>query len=156
MLLSGCQRDYRFHTVAVYEAPLGRYLIRIEGEGVVRAGHDLSQQASGRLTVFPSSGPLLGIGPAASRDRSPVPVAIAFALRGSQVHYGDDLQPDGTPPEPGLQVLSRLLSTAGYAVHADELEELVSAAEGVLLGPKGTLMAGQSRTLRVVSTTFQR
>jgi hypothetical protein len=46
------------------------------------------------------------------------------------------------------------LSDAGYAVHADELEELVSATEGVLYGPKGTLMSGQSRCLRVVSTHF--
>ncbi len=102
MLLSACQRDYPFHTVAVYEAPRG------------------------------------------------------VALRGSQVHYGDDLLPEGTRPEPGAQVLARLLSDRGYAVNADELDELASATEGVLLGPKGTLMSGQSRCLRVVSTTFHR
>jgi hypothetical protein len=96
-LLSACQRDYRFHTVAVYEAPRGHYSIRIDGEGVVRA--DVS-------------------------------------------------------PEPGAQVLSRLLSDRGYAVDADELDELASATEGFLLGPKGTMMSGQSRYLRVVSTTF--
>jgi len=33
---------------------------------------------------------------------------------------------------------------------------VVSATEGVLVGPKGTLMSGQSRWLRVVSTTFHR
>jgi len=41
-------------------------------------------------------------------------------------------------------------------VHPDELDELVAATEGVLLGPKGTLMAGQSKWLKVVSTTFDR
>jgi hypothetical protein len=84
------------------------------------------------------------------------PVAVKVALRGSQVHFGDDLPAEGAWPEPGAQVLSRLLSDGGYAVHADELDELVSATEGVLVGPKGTLMSGQSRWLRVVSTTFRR
>ena len=123
---------------------------------MVRAGHDLSQQASGQLTVSSSSDRALGTGPSAAPARRGVPVALTLALRGSQVHYGDDLMPEGTPPEPGSQALSRLLSQGGYAVHADELEELVTAAEGVLLGPKGTLMSGQSKTLRVVSTRFER
>jgi hypothetical protein len=146
-LLSACQRDYPFHTIAVYEAPRGHYSIRIEGQGVVRAGHDMSQQSFGLLTVSPSS----ESGPA-----DLAPVAIEVVLRGSQVHFGDALLAEGAWPEPGAQVLSRLLSDGGYAVHADELDELVSATEGVLVGPKGTLMSGQSRWLRVVSTTFRR
>jgi hypothetical protein len=145
-LLSACQRDYQFQTVAVYEAPRGRYSIRIDGQGVVRAGHDMSQQSFGLLTLSPSSE-----GPA---DRAPV--AVTVALRGSQLHYGDDLLAEGVRPEPGAQVLSRLLSDGGYTVYADELGELVSAIEGVLLGPKGTLMSGQTRCLKVVSTTFDR
>jgi len=146
-LLSACQRDYQFHTVAVYEAPRGRYSIRIDCQGVVRAGHDISQQSFGLLTVSPSS----ESGPA---DLAPVEVKVA--LRESQVYFGDDLLAEGAWPEPGAQFLSRLLSDGGYAVYADELEELVSATEGVLVGPKGTLMSGQSRCLRVVSTTFHR
>jgi len=58
--------------------------------------------------------------------------------------------------DPGAKVLSRLLEDGGYAVHPDELDELVAATEGVLLGPKGTLMDGQSKQLRFVSTTFDR
>ena len=144
--LGACQRDYRFHTVAVYEAPRGHYSIRIDGQGLVRAGHDISQQSSGVLTISPSiqSGPV-----------DPPPVTVEIALRGSQVHYGEDW-PAGELPEPGAKVLSRLLSDRGYVVHADELDELVSATEGVLFGPKGTLMSGQSKSLRVVSTTFDR
>ena len=146
-LLSACQRDYRFHTVAVYEAPRGRYTTRIEGQGIVHAGHDISEQSFGQLTVSPSShsGPI-----------DPAAVAVKIALRGSQVHYGDDLPAGDVPSDPGAKVLSRLLEDGGYAVHPDELAELVTATEGVLLGPKGTLMAGQSKWLRVVSTTFDR
>ena len=145
VLLAACQRDYRFRTVAVYEAPRGQYSIRIDGEGVVRAGHDISQQSFGLLRVSPlrdSRPPDLG------------PFTLKLALRGSQIHFGDDLPVDGVSPDSGARVLSRLLSDGGYAVYADELDELVSATEGVLLGPKGTLMAGQSKYLRVVSTSF--
>jgi len=147
VFLSACQQDYRFRTVAIYEAPRGHYSIRIDGEGVVRAGHDISQQSFGVLTVSPSSG---------SGPLDPVPVTVKLALRGSQVHFGDELPVEGASPASGAQVLSRLLSDGGYAVYADELDELVSATEGVLLGPKGTLMSGQSRCLRVVSTSFDR
>jgi len=146
-LLCACQRDYRFHTVAVYEAPRGHYTVRIEGQGIVPAGHDISQQSFGQLTISPSSrsGPV-----------DPAAVTVKIALRGSQVHYGDDLPAGDVPADPGAQVLSRLLEDGGYAAHPDELAELVTATEGVLLGPKGTLMAGQSKWLRVVSTTFDR
>jgi hypothetical protein len=146
-VLCGCQRDYRFHTVAVYEAPRGHYSIRIEGQGIVRAGHDISQQSFGRLTISPSSQP----GPI-----DPVPVTVKLALHESQVLYDDEPLVRGMAPEPGARFLSRLLADRGYAVHADELEELVSATEGVLYGPKGTLVSGQSRCLRVLSTTFDR
>jgi len=146
-LLCACQRDYRFHTVAVYEAPRGHYSIRIEGQGIVRAGHDISQQSFGQLTVTPSSH---------SGRVDPAPVTVKIALRGSQVHYGDDLPAGEGPSDPGAKVLSRLLEDGGYSVHPDEMDELATATEGVLLGPKGTLMDGQSKQLRVISTTFDR
>src|SRR5262245_6890921 len=79
-LLCACQRDYEFHTVAVYEAPRGHYSIRIDGRGVVRAGHDVSEHSSGLITVSPSS----GAGAAAL-----APVALKVALRGSQVYFGE-------------------------------------------------------------------
>ena len=147
VLLSACQRDYRFRTVAVYEAPRGHYSIRVEGEGVVRAGHDISQQSFGLLRVSPSR---------ESRPPDLVPITLKLALSGGQVHFGDDVPIQGASPVSGARVLSQLLSDGGYAVYADELDELVSAAEGVLLGPKGTLMKGQSRCLKVVSTRFDR
>jgi hypothetical protein len=146
-LLCACERDRQFHTVALYEAPRGHYFIRIEGKGVVRAGDDMSQQASGVLTVSPSSTP----GPA-----GPPPVILEVTLRGSQVQFGNQWLADGSGPDRGALGVSRLLSDGGYSVHPDELDELVSATEGVLLGPKGTLMSGQTRVLKVVATTFNR
>jgi hypothetical protein len=146
-LLCACEQDYRFHTVAVYEATRGHYSIRIEGSGVVDAGHDLSQRSSGVLTVSPVG---------ASAPAAPAPVSVDIVLRGSQMQFSTEWQADDPGPARGAAMVSRLLSDRGYSVFPDELEELVSAAEGVLLGPKATLMSGQSKVLRVVSTTFRR
>ena len=41
-------------------------------------------------------------------------------------------------------------------MYTEEVDELASATEGVLAGRKGTLMSGQSKCLRVVSTAFHR
>jgi hypothetical protein len=145
--LGACERDHRFHTVAVYEAARGHYAIRIEGTGIVLAGDDLSQESSGVLLVWP-----LGT----SAPASPAPVSVDIVLRGSQMQFSHEWQADGPGSADGAAMVSRLLSDRGYTVFLDEVEELVSAAEGVVLGPKGTLMSGQSKVLRVISTTFQR
>jgi hypothetical protein len=132
--------------VAVYEAVHGGYSARIDCKGVVRGGHDISEQASGVVTVSPS-----GAGPT-----GPVPITVEVTRRNNRVQFGNDLLPDGSEPDPSSVVVSGLLVRAGYSVYLDELEELASAIEGVLAGPKGTPMSGQTKVLKVVSTTFDR
>jgi hypothetical protein len=146
-LLGACEHDHAFHTVALYETVRGRCSVRIEARGVVRAGHDLSERSSGVLTVSPSR----GSGPAGAS-----PVSVEVALRGGRVLFADEWPADGSGPDRGAAIVSRLLSDGGCTVHPDELGELLSATEGVLLGPKGTLMSGQTRALKVISTTFDR
>jgi hypothetical protein len=69
VLLCACQRDYSFHTVAVYDAPASRCSVRMEAKGVVRAGADLSDQSTGLLEVHP----MAEAGPA----RAPVTLRVA-------------------------------------------------------------------------------
>jgi len=145
LLLSGCEGDRQVHTVAVYEAPLSRCTVRMEARGVVRAVADMSQQSSVVVTWQSASGPAVA-----------GPFSIQAALRQGQVEFGDEPSAKGAWPARGGEVFSRLLSTAGYSPVPEELEELLSATYGVLLGPKGTLMPGQTRALRVVSVTFDR
>jgi hypothetical protein len=142
VLSTACQRDDPFHTVAVYEAPRGRYSLRIEAEGRVRAGHDLSEQALARVAVTPLPG-----APPSSASR----LTFTVSLRDGRIQFGND-----SGSEPSAAALSRRLAPAGYSVNADEAEEMASACEGALLGPKGTLMTGQTKTIRVVSTAFER
>jgi hypothetical protein len=144
-LLSGCERDHPFRTVAVYEAPRSGYTIRMEANGVVPSGADMSEESSAVLTL--TKGPGAG---AAS------PVTIHMALREGRFRFGDDLEFDGIWHTRSEEALTNLLSNAGFLFEPEELTEVLSAAEGVLLGPKGTLMSGQAKALRVVSVKFDR
>ena len=119
----------------------------MEANGTVRGGADLSDQSSAVLTFRASS---------ASRSAARDPVTLQVALRDGQVQIGGGLERPALAPGQGGGVLSPLLSEAGCSPVSDELEELWSATEGVLLGPKGTLMSGQTRVLVVHSTTFAR
>lgn len=139
-----CRGDRPFHTVAVYEAPLSRCAIRMEARGVVRGGDDVSVRSSAVLTFTRSGG--------ADPDRRP-PVTTQAALREGWLWIGNQR---ASPGRQAGEAISPLLEAAGCAPIAQELEELGGATEGVLLGPKGTMMSGQTRALRVVSTTFDR
>lgn len=146
-LLSACQSDYQFHTTAVYEAPQGQYSIRVEARGIVKGGHDISEVSSGAFTISPSGPP----GPV-----NPEPLMVEVALRGSLMLLDRLGLPDDATRERIAAAMSQLLSDSGYSVHQDEVEEFLSAVEGVLLGPKGTPMSGQTKALEVVSVAFDR
>jgi len=128
--------------VAVYQAPRGRYSIHIEASGVVRAGEDLSRQSSGLLSVSRLPG-----GTSEVADR-----VVEIALQGSDVRLDGERFAQGQAA--GETAMTRLLSSAGYSLDRDEVAEVVSAVEGALLGPKATLMSGQTRALSVASVRF--
>jgi hypothetical protein len=146
-LACGCQSDRHFHTVAVYEAPGSSCLIRMEADGVVRSGADLSDQSSAILTVGATTAPGF-----AGHAR----VNLRVTLRQGQVHLGSESTVQGTLPSRTREALVSLLSEAGCAPVSEEVEEVWSAIEGVLFGPKGTLMSGQTSVLKVLSTSFDR
>jgi hypothetical protein len=153
VLASACQRDRRFQTVAVYEAPRSGCLIRVEASGVVRAGADLSQQSSARVAFGPKSDSSSRAGQDSSVPRAG---ALDVAFQDGYVRFGSESYMQGSAPRWTLDALSSLLSGAGCSPDAAEAEELLSAIEGVLFGPKGTKMSGQTRALKVVSTAFER
>jgi hypothetical protein len=140
-LALACQRDYRFHTLARYEAPAGRYQVEIHAQGLVRAGADLSAESSGAVEFRPL--------PASFGHRGRLDVRSA---------EGQTFEVDllGSRPCQETGGLARLLGEWGYSgLSPDEVAETCRAIEGAILGPKGTLMAGQTTSLRVLETTFQ-
>ena len=113
----------------------------------MRSGADLSDQSTAILTFGPTTSP-------SSADR--IPVTHQVTLRNGQVLFGNELYAQGTLPSRRREGLSSLLSNAGCSPVSEEVEELWSAIEGVLFGPKGTLMSGQTSVLKVLSTSFGR
>ena len=117
----------------------------MEARGIVRSGADLSDQASAVVTCRSTTAPT-----AAGR----APVTLQVALAQGRVLFGDEFHVQGTLPTRSREALASALSNAGCSPVPREVEELWSAIEGVLFGPKATLMSGQTKVLNVLSTSF--
>ena len=138
-LIAGCQTDRPFETSAVYQTGDGRCTMRFETRGVVRAGNDLARDAEGRLTLSSSA-----------QEPGAPPLHAIVVLRSG------DLTMDGALG-PGVDTLLAVnLTAVGCALTPAEQAELRRAMEGALAGPKGTLMAGQTKVLKVTSVQFER
>ena len=136
-LTGACRRDYSFHTVAVYEAPRSGCVVRMEANGTVRGGDDVSRASRGTPMIHDDRG----------ADHA---VSQEIVLREGEVLFGE------RGPRVQSDALFRLMTEAGCAPFPREVDELRAATEGVLRGPKGTFMDGQTKTLKVRSTTFDR
>jgi hypothetical protein len=136
-LIAGCQADRPFKTAAVYETADRGCTMQLETRGVVRAGDDLARDAEGRITLS-----------SATHARGAPPLNAVVVLRAG------DLTIDGAVGAENDTLLAADLAAVGCSPTADERAELRRAIEGALVGPKGTLMAGQAKTVRVVSVHF--
>jgi hypothetical protein len=141
---------YPFHSRAVYEAPHSGFRVEVLASGSVAAGADLSSSGSGSARFCPLSGSTA--------------VALTLELKAGAGRVSVELA--GTPPAKSTApwsardasaTLATELGRAGYR-HLDrsELEESARAIDGVMAGPKGTLLRGQTRALGVLSTTLSR
>ena len=138
-LIAGCQADRPFKTSAVYQTGDGRCTMRLETRGVVRAGNDLARDAEGRTTLS-----------SATQATGAPPLDAVVALRSG------DLTIDGALGGEIDALLAAHLAAVECAPTADERAELRRAIEEALHGPKGTLMDGQTKVLKVSSVQFDR
>jgi len=128
-----CQRDYQFKTTAVYRLSDARCTVRFETHGFVRAGADVSRDSEGQLIVQRTGAPPVR-----------APIVLANGQPAIESASGPELD----------RVLGSRLADAGCTPTPDERAEVLRALEGALAGPKGTLMEGQAKTLKVVSVKF--
>jgi hypothetical protein len=135
LVAAGCQRDYQFKTTAVYRMTDARCTLRVETRGLVRAGADLSRDAEGQLILERTDAP-------------PFHVPIVLG-------NGETTVDAARGAERG-QFLGSLLAGAGCTASPAEVTEIMGALEGALSGPKGTVMDGQTKILKVTSVTFDR
>jgi hypothetical protein len=143
--LQACQRDYRFNTHARYESLVAHLDITIEASGLVLAGADLSEASTAAVRISP-----IPPAPGTAVDLTIVlPDQLSFQVKGGPRGVGS------WPPRAAAG-LAELLQQLGYgALPPDELAEVERAIMGALAGPKATLMDGQTRTLRVLETSFR-
>jgi len=135
VVAGACQRDYQFKTTAVYRLSDTRCAIRLETHGLVRAGADVSRESEGQLIVQRT-------GAAPLR----VPIVLANGDLSVEAARGSDID----------RVVGSRLADAGCTPTAAERTEVLRALEGALAGPKGTLMDGQTKALKVTSVIFDR
>lgn len=99
----------------------------IGATGTLASGADLSERSTGHARVCPSG-------------------AMGVQLDLPLLAPGASVAPDAA-------ALNGPLAAAGYPVDAREVEELSAALAGVLSGPKGTRMQGQTSALHVIDVT---
>ena len=146
LALDGCRSTatgYPFHSRGVYEAPRSGYRFEVLGEGHVAPGEDVTSTGSGvvRLCVGATA------------------LTLHVSASASAARYELGTTKGSVPwtPRDREASLRTLLGKAGAArLDAAEIEESVRAVDGVLAGPKGTLLGGQTRSLGVVTTTLAR
>ena len=140
LVMAACSRPYTFATSAVYEAPKGQCRLEISAGGTVAGGADLS--ANGRAT-----GIIRRAQNVAGSHRSP----LAVEMKGGWIELNGQRETKGQ-----LETMRQLAAEAGCALDGAELDEMVKAAINVIYGPKGTLMDGQTKAIKVLSTRFDR
>ena len=146
-LMMNCFGDSHFSTYAEYKAPKSGFIIRIMANGIVPSGHDLSETYTGRVLICPvltetGKGIQLFL-----NDRE----AINYTIFETSM-TGEDQWNWKT----ALEKLNSFLLLAGYKDLDDlEIREAISAINGVMAGPKGTIMAGQSQVLQVLEVDYR-
>lgn len=145
--LSGCQRDYRFQSRAVYEAPQNKYRLEVEATGVVVAGDDLSRTHRGSVRLW-----------ATDKRQEDSPLRMRIRHNRDVVEYE---LPDGRTGTAVWNWKEAESSLAGLLAHAEfeiraanEVAETVRVINGVMAGPKGTVMPGQTDVLNVIDVNF--
>lgn len=132
-------------TEAVYEAPVSRYHVELRAGGEIPPGADTASEGDGTVWIHPLGG-------------GPQKVIKLEIHRSRTVHH--DIAGVGTGVstwtwEASARPLRLLLDQAGYtALSTGEVEETQRAISLALIGPKATLMDGQTKHLRVPETRF--
>ena len=133
--------DLSFHIAAAYRANTSGYQVDIETQGVVRAGHDISDNGAGRVQITPISSTTIWPVTIDLETTSKATISISGEIQEDEQFYSDT-----------QEKLLRVLEQAGYeSLSREEVEETVRAIFGAISGPKGVMMDGQTEWLQVIS-----
>ncbi|MGI9590053.1 MAG: hypothetical protein ACR2P8_01695 [Myxococcota bacterium] len=141
LVLAACwPRDYRFEATASYRAPRSALVLEGVASGFVPAGRDTSRDYEGRFRLRAEGGDAAGIDLVLS-SRTPDECRVGGGGGGWLPWRSSSAG----------RSLGKALERAGIAVAAPaELDELARAMDGLVAGPKGALLEGQTEVLEVV------
>jgi hypothetical protein len=149
LLVASCKSGpERFATTATYTAPRSAVRVVVYAKGAVPAHQDLATNAAAEVVVCPTSkvghAVRLAIAPMNAKPRT---VAVTDGSATTSMSWEPTYR-EGS--------LTRALAAAGFPPpDPTELAELADAIDSVALGPKGTRIAGQTRTLVVAPVDFE-
>ena len=141
LVLAGCwPRDYRFEATGSYRAPRSGLVLEGVASGLVPAGRDASRDYEGRFRLRPEGGDAAGIDLVLS-SRTPYECQVVGRGGGRLPWRSSNAG----------RSLAKELERAGISgSEPEELDELARAMSGLVAGPKGALLEGQTDVLEVV------
>ena len=123
------------------------YVIKVLGAGTVQAGRDLSDDFNAVAMVCPMAG----------SSGKPIRLRLTGAASANYAVVGGVSGIITWTFQDKPNILERIFRAAGFGKNwADEIAETMRVFENISLGPKGTIMPGQSKFLKVHSVDFQR
>ncbi len=145
IFIAGCDNS-SFNTQAIYDAPVTGYRIAVSGSGTIESGADISNNGIGKISISPllkNNLPKVRISINYQNDKEDI---VAFIGNKKVILERPNLVQDN---------LTQLLKLARYAdLEMAEVSESVEAINGVLAGPKATIMNGQSDHIIVVDVNY--
>ncbi|NJN11932.1 MAG: hypothetical protein HC836_34415 [Richelia sp. RM2_1_2] len=145
IFLASCGNS-SFNTQAIYDAPVTGYRITVSGSGTIESGADISNNGIGKISISPllkNNFPKIIISINYQNGKNDI---IAFIGNKKVILERPHLAQDN---------LTQLLKLARYAnLEMAEVSESAEAINGVLGGPKATIMNGQSDHLIVIDVNY--
>jgi hypothetical protein len=137
--IAACPIENGFGFEGLYEAPESGYRIRIVSRGYVEGGYDIADNAFARVRICPN---------VRGRGR-PLRFSLSAAPRVPRVLESEDVQINSAGWNEKL--LRSVLLTAGYVEPiAEELSGSYRVISNSLSGPKGVILEGQIKSVRVL------
>ncbi len=131
---------------AIYQAPLSKLQVTVNGHGRVPSGHDIADTYTGTVLIEPlaSHGQKVEL---VFADESYVTYAISSD---SPVNAKWGFRNDTIS-------LKSILEQSGYTqLNVEEITEIVQVISGAFLGPKAVTFDGQSEYLKVIDVKVNR
>jgi hypothetical protein len=150
IILTACETTltgYKFKINAVYEASVSGFKMSVASNGYVKSGSDMAETYEGRVIIE-------SLAEADSKRK----IILYFSSSSDELIYeigsGGKLKAAWGFRE-DIKSMNNILRAAGYGnILVDEIRESIGAMGGALNGPKGVILDGQSKYIKVIEVDY--